>query len=466
MAEHMKPSPTVPAPAGRCPQLHAGIVLALLPALVLAQTAQVASPSDPSAAPGEPPATPPATTQPANLLNGSVTLDTGTRTEDAGTYISDHDDVSAILVTGTGSLVLSSPKISTTGSAAANVSHSSGLNSAVVAADGGHISIAGGSIVTSGLGANGVFAGGRTSMIDLKELSIGTTGDGSLGVVANSGGTVVLHNVDIRTGGANSPALAIEQDGGSIVATGGSLLAEGDEAPALYTQGTVNLSGTTAKTDRASAVVIENSGSLSMKGGSLLGTRLCGALIFRSGSTESRGRHGAFSMEGGTFSALGGPLFLVTNAHCTIRLSGVTLEAPSGVLIEAMADRWGRKGRNGGHVMFFADRQVLIGDLLCDRNSSIGATLRQNSVLVGKLDHVGLTLDGTSKWEVSGDSFVTGLTIAQNTVIDGVITCIVGHGHTITYDSGNPANRWLVNKDYDLVRGGRLVPLERPLLKR
>ena len=48
----------------------------------------------------------------------------------------------------------------------------------------------------------------------------------------------------------------------------------------------------------------------------------------------------------------------------------------------------------------------------------------------------------------------------------GTISSIVGNGHTIGYDAGDPLNRWLGGTTYALAGGGHLVPIERPLFKK
>jgi len=463
----MKPRPTTHTPAVHSPILRAGLALAFSLALALPAQLEHPTAAAPAIAAADSPAGETAAAlSSANLPASNFTVDSGTRTEESRAFTSDRDGVSAILVAGSGDLTLATPRIATTGNATPDDDRTGAHNSAMLACAGGRISVTGGSITTSGRHAAGVFASDRGSTIALSNLRIDTTGSGSRGGAAGSGGALALHNVDIRTTGAHSPALAIERDGGSIAATGGTFGTEGTDAPALHAQGAIALAGASLKSADSAAAVIEGSGSIELKDCTLAGQKICGALIFRDANTETRGRHGAFTMEGGTFSALDGPLFLVTNTRSTIRLTGVTLEAPSGILVDAIADRRGRKDRNGGHVALFATRQILIGDMRCDGSSSVSATLRQNSMLVGALDHVALALDASSTWEVRGDSALTGLTIAPGTVSKGTISCIVGNGHTIGYDAGDPLNRWLGSTTYALAGGGQLVPIERPLFRK
>jgi hypothetical protein len=128
------------------------------------------------------------------------------------------------------------------------------------------------------------------------------------------------------------------------------------------------------------------------------------------------------------------------------------------VLLKAAADRWGRKGANGGHVTLVAAQQALPGDLLVgDSISSIDAILKEGSTLTGSVHGASLTLDATTKWIVKDDSALTWL--ADDAGLSGTaIANIVGNGHTVTYNPKDSHNDWLKGKSYALAGGGKLVP--------
>lgn len=445
------PPPSVPLPAGISPKPHTGLAIALFLTSGLAAHALVVPPApSPAVAPNA--AQSPGDTAPGGrppyALSGKYTVASETRTEGPLTIASDQTDVSAVLVTGGGNLTLNTPAIATTGGTS-DLENGSffGLNAAVLAANGGHIAIDGGTIA-------------------LSNLRIEATGDAGHGIMVSAGGSIALQNVGIRTTGAHSAAVSIDRGGGTITATGGTLTTGGPASPAIYSTGAITIAGAKLKATGSEAAVIEGSNSITLKNSTLVGGQLCGAMIYQSFSGDARGQHGAFTMEGGSFSALDGPLFFVNSTHGTINLKGVSLEVSSGVLVNASAGRWGHKGRNGAHVVLFATHQLLVGDLRCDDISSIAVTLRQNSMLVGRIDTASRTLDATSTREVVGDSTLAGLVLPASAVSKDSISCIVGNGHTVGYDSGNPTNRWLGGKTYALAEGGQLVPLSQPLFKR
>lgn len=109
-----------------------------------------------------------------------------------------------------------------------------------------------------------------------------------------------------------------------------------------------------------------------------------------------------------------------------------------------------------------ATGQQLTGDTACDSASYVNLSLTSGSSLRGSINHGGtawqmnVTLDSTSKWELTGTSYVgslQGATIALNSVWN-----IIGNGYTLYYlSSANPS---LNGKTYALGggAGGLLKP--------
>ena len=67
--------------------------------------------------------------------------------------------------------------------------------------------------------------------------------------------------------------------------------------------------------------------------------------------------------------------------------------------------------------------------------------------------HATLSLDKTSKWTVTGTSYLTSLTDA-----DTALSNINENGNNIYYDSSSSANSWLKGKTATLKDGGKLIP--------
>jgi hypothetical protein len=179
-------------------------------------------------------------------------------------------------------------------------------------------------------------------------------------------------------------------------------------------------------------------------------------MIYQSMSGDASEGTGTFTMNGGSLTATGGPLFFVTNTHGVVNLKGATVTT-SGSLIRAAASQWGTTGENGGIVTFSADGETLAGNVTADSISSIDVNLENGSTLTGAINPAALTLDATSTWTVTGDSVLTSLSDAGG--ISGTnITNINGNGHMVTYDASLAANSALDGKTYTLSGSGMLKP--------
>ena len=394
---------------------------------------------------------------------GTYALSDATATQAAQAYASGTDNQSGVLVSGSATLTLTSPTVTTTGnSASLDESSFYGLNAGILAESGGTIVVTGGSVATTGTGANGIFASGTGSSITLSDTTIRATAQGGHGAMASGGGTLSLDNVNIDTAGANSAAIATDRGGGTITATGGTSVTSGADSPSIYSTGAITVADATFSASGSEAAVIEGSNSIALTNTVLSGAKKWGVLIYQSMSGDAEGANGTYTMTGGSLSAAVGAAFYVTNSTGTISLSGVKVTAASGTLLEASANSWGTSGSNGGTAILTADGQALAGDLVADAISSITAMLKDGSTLTGSIDAAdtakaaSLTLDASSTWTVTADSHLAGLTGA---VISGTaITNVVGNGHTVTYDATLAANSSLGGKTYSLANGGQLTP--------
>jgi len=391
-------------------------------------------------------------------LSAAYTLNGGNEKTENQSYRSATNDVSAILVQNGGDLTLLNPTVTTTGNSSSTENSSFyGLNAAVLATQGSKVTIIGGSVTSSGTGANGVFASGRGAAIALSRVTIKATGDGGHGVMATGGGSLTLDNVDINTSRARAAAIATDRGGGTITATGGTFRTSGSGSPGIYSTGNITAANAIFSAAGSEAAVIEGRNSIAVSDCTLSGGGRCGVMIYQSFSGDAPGRQGTFTMNGGSLTATVGPLFYVSNTRGVIALKGVKVAAGSGTLVSASADRWGRSGSNGGNAVFTADGETLDGNLTCDNISSLAATLKNGTTLTGLVKGAALTMDSTSKWNVTADSLLTSLSNPDG-VSGTAITNIHGNGHQVRYNAGLPANHWLGGKTYDLAGGGSLLP--------
>jgi hypothetical protein len=391
-------------------------------------------------------------------LSGVFTVDGTTQTIADKTITSDAEDVSGVYVLNGGNLAMSNVTVKTTGETSSQDNSSfNGQNAGVLVNKNSRVAIFGGSISTTGGGANGLFAYGAGSFGSMTGGTIIATGDGGHGVMASGGGSLAVTNVDITTERIHGGVIATDRGGGTIWVVGGIITSHGPDSPGIYSTGNIRAENASFVATGSECAVIEGRNSITLKNCDMTGALKCGVMIYQSFSGDAEGQRGTFSMEGGSLSAAQGPMFFVNNTRGVINLQNVKISAASGVLVNAAASKWGRSGSNGGHVELTGDNQTLAGDIKVDKVSSAVVTLKNKSALTGAVTNASLVLDATSQWNVTADSVLAGLTEAEAPSGD-IIANIHGSGHTVRYKADLPANKWLGAKTWKLVEGGTLSP--------
>jgi hypothetical protein len=394
----------------------------------------------------------------AAKLSGAFTVDGTSQNVADKTLSSDATDVSGVYVINGGNLVLSNVTVTTTGNTSSQENSSFfGQNAGVLVTKNSRVAIFGGSISTTGGGANGLFAYGAGAFASMNGGSIIATGEGGHGVMASGGGSLAITNVDMITERIHGGVVATDRGGGTIWVSGGKITSHGKDSPGIYSTGDIRAENATFIATGSEGAVIEGRNAIALKNCEMSGALKCGVMIYQSFSGDAEGQEGTFSMEGGSLSAAEGPLFFVNNTRGIIRLHDVKLSAASGVLVNAAASRWGRSGSNGGHVELTGDNQKLAGDITVDKISSAMVTLKDHSTLTGAVHNAALALDATSEWKVTADSALSSLT-DKDCVSGDTITNIRGNGHTVRYKADLASNQWLGGKTWKLAEGGTLSP--------
>lgn len=300
----------------------------------------------------------------------------------------------------------------------------------------------------------------------LSNVRIGTDSHGGAGVLAMQGGSVTLDDVNVVTSGADSIPLAIGSGGGTITADDASIVSSGPSSPCLYSTGVIEVTGGVCEALRSEAAIVEGAGSVAITGASVSSkSNECAVKIFRSSAEGFETNAGSFTMSGGSFvyADKPGSLFRVTNCSAVISLSEVDLVSLSGTLLTVVAGDRGITGSNGGKATLVADGQILTGNVVADVASTVDLNLENGSLLTGAINPddtaagVSLTLDATSTWRVTADSYVTTIALAGG-ISGDTITNITGASHTVYYDASNPANDALGGNTYRLYGGGWLKP--------
>ena len=405
-------------------------------------------------------------TEGTTALPAVYTVDGEEMVSDSEMYESTEADVSTVLVTGGGSLTMTNTGLTKTGDGY-DMDQSSfyGLNAGVAVQKESTAYINDTVIETQAEGANAIFATGEGANITAENVKIHTTGNSSRGLDATYGGTVTATNVDITTEGEHCAAVATDRGEGTIDVTGGTLSTSGEGSPCIYSTGNISVTDVTGNASGSQTFVVEGKNSVTLNSCNLTGAGENGLMLYQSTSGDAGEGTAVLNCADSTLTTSSeGPMFYITNTDAEATLTNTTLNFGSGILMEAAGNdtnEWGPPGENGGKFRLMGISQAFTGDVLCDEISTVEINLTQGSSLEGTVDgentgeSVTVSLDGTSAWTLTGDSYVS---ILKNDLEDN--SNIISNGYTIYYDADNEENAWLGGETISLKDGGVIRPEE------
>ena len=387
----------------------------------------------------------------------AVTEITETAEQAEQTYQSETADESALIINTGDAVTISNPTVIKTGdSNGGDNCNFYGLNAGVLAMGGTTTNITGGIIETSASGANGVFSyggnGGRNgaegdgTTVNISDTIITTTGDGSGGIMTTGGGTTNATNLTITTSGRSSAAIRTDRGGGLVTVDGGSYTTNGLGSPAIYSTADITVKNATLVSNLSEGVCIEGKNTITLENCNMTANNTqCNGnatfhdtiMIYQSMSGDADSGTSSFTMTGGSLTSQSGHMFHVTNTHAVINLSGVQLiNEGSDILLSVCDDGW-NGASNIAEVN--ADGQEMEGAILVGDNSSLNLTLTNGSSFTGyfsgeienakgetvstEIGTVSVSLDETSTWTLTADSYITNF--------EGNAANVTGNGYTL-----------------------------------
>ena len=381
------------------------------------------------------------------------------------TYASTTADESALLISTDEAVTVNNPTVTKTGdSNGGDNCNFYGLNAAVMVKDGSVTTITGGTITTDADGANGVFcyggngasngAGGDGTTVIISDTAITTTGSGSGGIMTTGGGVTYASNLTVETSGGSSAPIRTDRGGGTVVVDGGTYTSNGLGSPAIYSTADITVKNATLVSNLSEGVCIEGMNSITLENCDMTAnntamngkaTFLDTIMIYQSMSGDADSGTSSFTMTGGSLTSLSGHMFHVTNTHAVITLNGVKLvNEGSDVLLSVCSDGWNGASNTAE---LAAENQALSGTILVGDDSSLTLTLRDGSSFEGtvsgeitnargdtvstEIGTVSVTLDSTSTWTLTGDTYITSF--------EGSMENVETNGYTL-YVNGTAMN--------------------------
>ena len=332
-----------------------------------------------------------------------------------------------------------------------------GVNAALLATNGATVTIKNATVTSSAQNGNGVFSYGSGTTVNISDSTITTTADNSGGIQTTGGGTTNASNLAVETSGNSSAAIRSDRGGGTVNVDGGTYTSNGYNSPAVYSTADITVKNAALTANHSEALVIEGKNSITLENCTVTGNmsdtqgassdeNVHNVMIYQSMSGDADVGTSTFSMTGGSLTGKNGDLFYVTNTHCVLTLSGVTLrnEDADAYLLRIVGNSashgWGTAGANGAQVDFTADAQTLEGDIVVDTISTLDLTLKNGSSFTGTVniienaeggaavsDNAVVTIESGCTWTLTGDCVITSL--VNNGTIDF-------NGYTITLADG------------------------------
>ncbi len=374
------------------------------------------------------------------------------------TYTSTGDDENALRVDGA-TVTLDGITVDKSAGATSNTENGDfyGVNAALLATNGANVTITNATVTSSAQNGNGVFSYGTGTTVNISESMITTTADNSGGIQTTGGGTTNATNLVVSTSGNSSAAIRSDRGGGTVNVDGGSYVSNGYNSPAVYSTADITVKNAFLTANNSEALVIEGKNAITLENCTVTGNmsdtkgssseeNVHNVMIYQSMSGDADVGTSTFSMTGGTLTSKNGDMIYVTNTHCVLTLSGVTIqnEDADGALLRVVGNSashgWGTAGSNGAQVEFTADGQTLNGDIVVDTISTLNMTLTNGSSFTGTINIVDnaqggtavsnnavVTIESGCTWTLTGDCVITSLTNS------GTINF---NGYTITLADG------------------------------
>lgn len=394
----------------------------------------------------------------SNVTYTAATEITSAVSLDNGIYLSDSADENTILVDTDEEVTLVNPNVTKAGDSDGGDScNFYGLNAAVLAKGGTTLTISGGTVTSDASGANGVFSyggnGGRNgaagdgTTVNISDTVITTSGDGSGGIMTTGGGTTNASNLTVTTCGRSSAAIRTDRGGGTVNVDGGTYTSNGLGSPAIYSTAAITVQNAALVSNLSEGVCIEGMNTITLTNCDLTAnntqcngnaTFLDTIMIYQSMSGDADSGTSAFTMSGGSLTSKSGHVFHVTNTHAVITLNDMQIvnDDSNNVLLSVCDDGWSGAENNAE---LYATAQSISGIILVGSNSKLTLALSNGSAFTGSISGeianskgavissevgtVNVTLDETSTWTLTADTYITSF--------EGNAAQIISNGYTL-----------------------------------
>ena len=315
------------------------------------------------------------------------------------------------------------------------------------AQDGGSIAMSGGSVSTAGAASHAVISSGSDSEVDIEDADVSTSGIGSYGLYANSGGSIFMDDGTVSTSGLLGSHAVISSGSGSEISLNDVHVSTNgiwNSAVGLYAYGIYAAEGGEVDMDGGS---VSTTGALSHGAvadgdGSLISMTNAGDV-----STEGLGAYGLYANSGGRIYMNGGsalpaafslymqPVTTISTtgdyAHAVVSsgtgsaiyLSGVSVSTEGDSAYGLYADDGGYISMTGGEISSLSESYMYVSD---------GGHLDLSGVTAGEEDAESLIVTDSSGIVTAADGTILTGNVRHTGDSDGNLDLILSTGSSLT----------------------------------
>lgn len=304
----------------------------------------------------------------------------------------------------------------------------------------------------------------KNGSVIIKDSSVRTTGYSAVNVSTN--GAAKLVDTTVKANGSSAVKVS---DNGEVEIEGGSVKEDGDivaNGMVRISGGSVDISnGALVKGDVSSAVSMLNGTELTVGSGSVLKSNSDKGTIKISAVTgeddfltdDVNDKSATIGIMDSTIenNAKNGTVFLLEDGNAVVNLENSTVKGT--YLCDIYTENAFKS--TGNDITFNLENQTVEGDIKVNNLTAVTLNVGKNSSYKGSVnannesDSVDIYVDDSATLEFTGTCCFNKFVINDTTMNN-----IIGNGHYIYYDGGDPDNSNLDRKTYDLVNGGQLIP--------
>lgn len=315
-----------------------------------------------------------------------------------------------------------------------------GTNSIVYTTGSSFTKIAQSDLQSTSKGSSGI-AASEKAMVYANDSSILTSNDSANGLEAVSSGQIIANKMDITTQGNQSAAVNVKQNDGSISLTNSILSTDGNDAPLLHANGTIEADNVSGNASHSKIAEVEGGQHLSIYNSQLSSTNnhlLQNELIkngirikgIQDSSTKEKAR---IDICNSILSTMidDGSMFYVDGQDTNIVLNKS--------LLSFDCDHVGLLHVSNGNVKLTGSEETMVGNITVESHAKVDMYLLDGSSYTGSTSceeqgTLNMNISSDSSWIVSSDCKVNCLNIESGGEIidaDGNLVTITQQGKPI-----------------------------------